>query len=272
MHKVRIGIVGCGAIGSSLAQAILSDFSERARLVALFDIDSRKARKLCRRLKHRPAVASTLGTLIRQSDFVVEAAGASCASGIAQRVISAAKDIMIMSVGGVLRDYPRLCELAKKKGSRIFIPSGAISGIDGLRAAGCGTIKKVILTTRKPVVAFRGVPYVMRKKLSLEGITSDKIIFEGSALEAIKYFPQNINVAATLSIAGIGPRRTRVRIVASPKINRNIHEVRIESTAGVIVSRTENVIHPSNPKTSYLAVLSALATLKGMLDSVNVGT
>jgi len=111
----------------------------------------------------------------------------------------------------------------------------------------------------------------LKKKIRLDNITQDTVIFQGSAAQAIRAFPQNINVAATLSAAGIGIDNTVVRIVASPGLTRNIHEVEIESEAGRIVTRTENLVHPDNPKTSYLAVLSAIATLKQILEPIKIG-
>jgi len=179
---------------------------------------------------------------------------------------------MIMSVGGIIKHYKELEVLAEEKKARIFIPSGAICGIDGLKAARLGKINKVTLTTKKHPKAFLGVPYLLKKKIRLDNIDKDTVLFEGDALQATKAFPQNINVAATLSIAGIGPELTTVRIVASPTINRNIHEIEIESEVGKIITRTENVIHPDNPKTSYLAVLSAIATLKQILGPIKIGT
>jgi aspartate dehydrogenase len=162
--------------------------------------------------------------------------------------------------------------LAKKSGSRVFIPSGAVCAIDGLKAAGCGKIKKVVLTTRKPLEAFSDIPYIARKKIALNKIKKDTVIFQGDAASAIKAFPQNINIAATVSLAGVGPHKTQVRIVASPHITRNIHELEVESASGRIFSRTENIVHPDNPKTSYLAVLSAMATLKNILEPIKIGT
>ena len=177
-----------------------------------------------------------------------------------------------MSVGGIIEHYKELKVLAEEKRAHIFIPSGAICGIDGLKAANCGKINKVILTTKKPPKAFLGTPYILKKKIRLDNIVKDTIIFEGDASQAIRAFPQNINVAATLSMAGIGPEATMVRIVASPTVKRNIHEIEIESDAGKIIAVSENVIHPDNPKTSYLAVLSAIATLKQILEPIKIGT
>jgi len=296
---LKIGIVGCGAIGSSLAKAIVSDFSEKAELVSLYDIDIEKAYNLSMALAmalakggqtiapwligsqtmvsrpikfNKKLAALNLEDLINKADLVIEAAKADTAFDIVKKVLSLSKDIMIMSVGGIIQHYQELKVLTAEKKAHIFIPSGAICGIDGLKAASLGKINKVILTTRKPPKAFLGAPYVLKKKIRLDNIDKDTVLFEGNAAQAIKAFPQNINVAAILSMAGIGPQATVVRIVASPNISRNIHEIEIESDAGKIITRCENVIHPDNPKTSYLAVLSAIATLKQILEPIKIGT
>jgi len=273
MGKVlKIGIVGCGAIGSSLAKKIESDFKDSARLVSIFDIDMPKALKLAVALNNRRLAASDLASLIKRADLVVEAASAKSSYEIARKTVEAGRDIMIMSVGGIIEGYKKLNLLAKARHRRIYIPSGAICGLDGLKAALCGTIYKVTLTTRKAPMAFKGVAYVEDKRIDLEAIKEDKVLFEGSAQEAVKYFPQNINVAAALSIAGLGAKRTKIKIVASPSVSRNTHEVEIEAKSGRILTRTENVIHPDNPKTSYLAVLSALAMLRQVLEPLRIGT
>jgi aspartate dehydrogenase len=270
--KLRIGLVGCGAIGSSLSRRIVSDFANNARLTALYDLDRQKAYRLAQCLGNQNLAVSNLQGLIAKSDLVIEATTFSSAFEIAKKVILRSRKIMIMSVGGVLKHYQQLRKLAVQKGVNIFIPSGAITGIDGLKAAACAKIRKVTLTTTKPARAFSGVSYIAKKKIRLDNIKGDVLLFEGSALEATKFFPQNINVAATLSLAGIGPQKTVVRIVASNRISRNAHQIEIESDSGDIVCRTENVVHPDNPKTSYLAVLSAIATLKQILEPVRIGT
>lgn len=272
MEKLKIGIVGCGAIGSSLAQSIISDFSDKALLDSLYDTDIEKTYKLANRFNRQKLVALNLEDLINKVNLVIEAAKAESVFEIAKKVILASRDIMIMSVGGIIEYYKELEILAQEKNVRVFVPSGAICGIDGLKAASFGKISKVTLTTKKPPQAFLGVPYVLKSKINLQNLSEDTVIFEGDAHSATRLFPQNINVAATLSMAGIGPEKTLVRIVASPNITRNIHEIEIESEAGTIVTRTENVIHPDNPKTSYLAVLSAIATLKQILEPIKIGT
>lgn len=269
---LKIGVIGCGAIGSSLANAIAADFSGKAQLASLYDIDIEKAYKLASKFNNQKLVALNADDLINRVNLVIEATKADCAFEIAKKSILASCDIMIMSAGGIIQHYKELTVLAEEKNAHIFIPSGAICGIDGLKAANCGKINKVILITKKPPRAFLGSPYVLKKKIRLDNITEDTLLFEGNALSAIKFFPQNINVASTLSMAGIGPENTVVRIVASPDITKNIHEIEIESGAGRIITRCENVIHPDNPKTSYLAVLSAIATLKQILEPIKIGT
>ena len=270
-RKLRISIIGCGAIGSSLARGIKSRFLSRAVLSGLYDIDRQRSLRLARQLRSPGLAVKDLETAIRKADLLIEAAAAGASFGIAMKAVSAGRDIMVMSVGGLLQGRRKLEDKASRSGSRVFIPSGAISGIDALRASRFSGIKKVTLITAKPPQAFSGVPYILRRGIILSKIKKDKVIFEGSALKATRAFQQNVNVAATLSLAGIGPHKTRVRIVASPGLKRNMHRIEIESGSGRIVTSTENVIHPANPKTSYLAVLAALATLEGILGPFKIG-
>jgi aspartate dehydrogenase len=203
---VKIGIVGCGAIGSSLAKAITRDFSKMAKLSALYDIDAEKAKSLSRKVSGSAKLAaSSLKDVISKSDLVIEAASAKYSAEIAVRVLNSGKDCMVMSVGGIIGPFARLKKLAQINNARIYIPSGAISGIDALKAAQLGKIKSVTLTTRKSPRSFKGVDYVQQKGIALDKIKDEKLLFSGSAKQAVKYFPQNINVAAILSLAGLGP-------------------------------------------------------------------
>jgi aspartate dehydrogenase len=269
---LKIGIAGCGAIGSSLAKTISSDFPGKAKLAGIYDIDLEKAYKLASELKDKKLAVLNIDDLINKSDLIVEATRQESAVEITKKALLSGRDIMIMSVGGIVDFFKELCVLAEEKGDRIFIPSGAICGLDGLKAANRGKIYKVALTTKKPPRAFLGVPYILKRKINLNEINKDTVLFEGDALSAIRVFPQNINVAATLSLAGIGAKETIVRIIASPDTERNIHELEIECESGKIFSRTENIPHPDNPKTSYFAVLSAGACLKQILEPIKIGT
>jgi aspartate dehydrogenase len=270
--KLKIGIVGCGAIGSSLAKEIVVGLRNSARLVALYDIKLEKSRSLSEQLvKNTKFCVANLETLIRKSDLVIEASCAKAAWEIARKSLSSGRKVMVMSVGGMVGHLDQLFVLAAKHNAQAYFPSGAIAGIDGLKAANIAGVQRIVLTTRKHPDAFAGVEYVV-KNFKLTGLKKDKILFDGTAAQAVKYFPQNINVAAVLGLAGIGMHKTKVRIIASPSVRRNIHEILIESKAAKIFTRTENVLHPQNPKTSYLAVLSAIATLKQILQPIKIGT
>jgi aspartate dehydrogenase len=163
-------------------------------------------------------------------------------------------------------------EKALERGVTVILPSGAIAGIDAVKAAKIAGIDSVTLTTSKPPYSLKGAPYLEEKGIDLDSIEKETVIFEGSALQAVKAFPKNINVSALLSIAGSGFGDTKVRIITSPEYNRNIHEIRLESKAGTFTFRAENVPFPSNPKTSYLAALSAMAALGEYLSGIRIGT
>ncbi|MDD4909968.1 MAG: aspartate dehydrogenase [Candidatus Omnitrophica bacterium] len=272
MKRLRIGIIGCGAIGSYLAKVIVRDLSGRAVLVSIYDTDTSKAERLASELGGKAIIEKSAAHLIRRVDLIVEAASASASAGIARDALNLKKDIMVMSVGGLLGCYDELLALADRNNCRVYIPSGAVCGIDGIKAQRLAGIKSVRLTTRKYAGTFKDVPYVRENNITLDGLSEDKVIFEGSAKEAVRHFPRNINVAATLSLAGIGAENTRVRIVASPALENNIHEIEIDGAAGKIFVRTENITHPDNPKTSFMAVLSAVEALRDVLGNVRIGT
>ena len=216
MARLRIGLVGCGAIGTSLAKAIKRDFSKMAALAAVYDVDSEKSAKVSALFKNRKLAVSTLDQLIKRSQLVIEAASAHSSWVIARKALLKKRDVMVMSIGGVVGRKAELSRLAAKAGARVYLPSGAISGVDALKAAMFGKVKSVTLTTRKNPAAFKGVKYVEGLGLELEKIEKDTLLFSGPASEAVKNFPQNINVAALLSIAGIGQDKTMVRILACP--------------------------------------------------------
>ncbi len=247
----KIGIIGCGAIGTGIAEFIQARLKTKARVVALCDIDLEKADFLSKKIKPRPVVTS-MDNLIKKSDLVIEAAGVDVSSAIAKKAVLRKKSVLIMSTGGLLK-APGLI-----KKPNVHIPSGAICGIDGLKAASIGKIKSVSLTTRKPLKGLKGA-------IDVDKIKKETVVYSGTAQDAVKRFPKNINVAATLSLSGLGPKKTRVRIITSPRYTRNTHEVEIEGEFGRLFTRTENLPSKSNPKTSQLAIFSALAKLKEVI-------
>lgn len=271
MKKIRIGIVGCGAIGISLAKFIDKELSLSSELSAICDLNLSCALSLKNSLKRSNPVIAELDNLIKKSDLIIECASAKVSYQIAKKAVSKGKNILIMSIGGIISKIKELSALARRNNCLIYLPSGAICGIDGLKALSLAGIKKVVLITRKPAKALEGAEYIKRNKIDLKKIKKETVIFEGNASDAINNFPQNINVAGLLSIAGIGVKNTKVKIITSLKYKRNSHEVLIESKAGKIKTICENVAFRKNPKTSYLAALSAMVVLKSMFDPVKIG-
>ncbi|MFA5166999.1 MAG: aspartate dehydrogenase domain-containing protein [Candidatus Omnitrophota bacterium] len=268
--KIKVGIIGGGTIGTALAQAVVTDLRAFAQLKFLCEKHKEKAAALQEKYKFYARLVP-LTELVRRSDLIIEAASPKVAAQVVRLACEWNKKVLIMSVGGLLQ--PQVVELLKKNRSRIFCPSGAITGVDGVLAAANGKIRKVRLITRKPPEALIGAAYFLKKKFPvLRTFSEEKCVFRGAAIEAIDQFPQNINVAAVLSLAGIGPERTQVEIWTSRSYKGNRHEILVEGDFGTFTTITQNKPAPGNPKTSYLAILAAIATLKKAFASVRVGT
>lgn len=267
---VRIGLVGCGTIGTQLALAVERRYARLARITALCDVDPARARALAQRLQHPPSIVS-LSALIRRSHVVVEAASTDVAGAVVEQALRHHRCVMVMSVGGLL-NRPRWRRLALRSRGRVYVPSGALAGLDGVRAMAIGRLRRVSLTTRKPPRALLSAPYVRRKGLRLDQLKRPSLVFDGSPQAVVKAFPQNTNVAAALVLAcGTARVRPRVRVLADPSIRRNIHELDVEGDCGRIRCLVES--RPSrNPRTSELAVRSAIATLQRLFDTVVIGT
>ena len=258
-----IGLLGCGAIGRGLAAAVDGGKVPGAALVAVFDQDGDAARALAGRLESAPATPATLEDMLalEDVDLVVEAASQNALRAYGEAVLSSGKDLLAMSTGALLDAalLSRLSDLARQTGCRVYAPSGAVGGIDAIRASR-DELQEVTLTTRKHPDTL--VDVTATSSSPAEAITSARVVFEGNALEAVKRFPFNINVASVLSLAGIGPERTQVRIIADPDAGGNIHEIYARGRSGTLRFTMENVPHPDNPMTSHLALLSAIETLR----------
>ena len=267
---MTIGLVGCGTIGSRLAQEIQTRFKGKARLIGIYDHHLEASGRLARRFRPTLPILSPK-QLVSRCQLLVEAASIQAVGEFLPQVIQKRKSMMVMSTGGLLK-YEQLLRKALACSIPIYLPSGAIGGLDGIKAGSMGILRSVTLTTRKPPKALLGAPGLRRGGIRLSNLRSPRLVFEGPAFKAIAAFPQNVNVAATLALAGLGPKRTRVRLFADPTIQENIHEVQVVGSFGRLTARTENRPSRENPKTSELAVLSAIATLKQILQSVKVGT
>jgi len=268
---VKIGLVGCGAIGAEIARA-LDRGTINATLVAVCDHNPDTASALIERMEHKP-VKACLEELVGLADLVVEAASQKAVPAVARAALCRGKSLMIMSVGA-LADRELFAEvkrLAADKGARVYLPSGAIAGLDGLKSASLGGIRSITLTTTKNPRGLQGAPYILEKGIDLSALAGPTVIFEGSALDAVKAFPANVNVAATLFLAA-GEGKVQVKVVADPGIEINRHEIQVEGEFGRITTKVENIPSPTNPKTSYLAALSAIATLRSIVEPIKIGT
>ncbi|MBI4397817.1 MAG: DUF108 domain-containing protein [Candidatus Omnitrophica bacterium] len=267
---VRVGLVGAGTIGTYLAKFLTRNFKSQVRLAAIHDAISRPAVRLAASLRPRPKVVD-LKTLIRQSDFIIEAAHLSIVKAIVGPALKAGKSVLVMSVGGLFA--LNLKKLAQNSKGNLYIPSGAIAGVDAFQAARqSGRIHSVTLTTRKPIAGLRGAPLLAQKGIELEHIHGETVLFEGTAEEAVRAFPQNVNVAALLSLATLGPEKVKVRVMTSPEFKKNSHEIRLEAASGSITTRVENEPSRENPKTSALALYSAAALLEKIFSKIKIGT
>jgi aspartate dehydrogenase len=267
---LRVGVIGCGTIGAEICVAIDSGLVQ-AELVGIHDVMAAATERVAQRLRRATPVLLQ-EAVIEAADLVVEATSRDVAPGIIRATLGRGRDIMVMSVGGLLTCLDEALALAQRGNRHIYVPTGAIAALDAVKGATVGTVSRVTLTTRKPPKALAGAPFVLANRIDLEAVREPTVIFTGSAAAAVPAFPANINVAAALSLAGIGPERTEVRVVADPTCDKNIHEIEMEGSFGRMVARMENVPSPTNPKTSYMASLSAIALLRRLTSPLVIGT
>jgi aspartate dehydrogenase len=265
---MQIGIAGLGTIGRTLARR-LADGVPGLTLAAVAARDEEKARGwLDEEGIEVPIVA--LGDMPAHADLAVECAPAKIIEEICRPMLTAGKQVMVLSCGALL-PRPELIELAKANGGRIVVPTGGLLGLDAVAAAAEGTIHSVRMTTRKPPNGLAGAPHLLKNNISVEGLNEAKLVFSGTAREAAAGFPANVNVAAALALAGIGPDRTMIDIWADPSKTRNCHTIEVDADSASFTLSIENV--PSeNPKTGKIVALSVIATLRKLAAPLRVGT
>jgi aspartate dehydrogenase len=212
-----------------------------------------------------------LSALAALAEVVVECAPAAVFREIAEPALRAGRIFMPVSVGQLL-EQGELIDLAERTGARIIVPTGALLGLDAVRAAAEGEIRSITMVTRKPPRGLVGAPYLERHGIDLEGLNEPLKIFEGSAREGARGFPANVNVAAALSLAGIGPERTRLEIWADPHITRNTHRIVVEAEAARFEMQIENVPTEENPRTGKITALSVIAALRRLTATLCVGS
>jgi aspartate dehydrogenase len=268
-RPLKVAIAGLGAIGKVLARKISSGDIAGAELVAVAARDAQKAKAILSEFAADVPVLK-FDDLPTVADLVVECAPAALLANIVRPMLSVGKKVMVLSAGALL-DRSDLIELARTTGGQIIVPTGALLGLDAVSAAAEGKITSVSMVTHKPIKGLIGAPYLEANHISLDGVKQPLKIFEGTAREAAAGFPANLNVAAALSLAGIGADRTRQEIWANPNITRNTHVIIVESDSARLEMKIENV--PSeNPKTGRITALSVIAALRKMNGPLRIST
>lgn len=254
---IKVGILGCGAIAN-----VITDHALKGKLgvdlACFYDRDTKRAESIASKVGG--TVALNLKDMLNLVDLVVEAASPQAVIETVPQILKNGKNVIIMSVGALLdlEFKNKLERIAIKNKSRIYTPSGAIVGLDGIKAASVGEITELNLVTRKPP-----------KSLGIS-INEEMVLYEGKASDAVRKFPQNMNVAAALSIAC--DKEADVKIIADPSVDHNIHDVHVVGDFGEFKTTTRNMSCTTNPKTSVLAAYSAIKLLKSLNDNLKIGT
>jgi aspartate dehydrogenase len=266
--RTRVAIAGLGAIGMQVAKALDAGI-DGLELSAVSAANIEKHRGWLDKLGKKPA-ALPIEALADAADIVIECAPSRLVRSIVAPVVSRGKIAVVLSVGALLENED-LVTLAKAHGGQIIVPTGALIGLDAMTAAAVGTIHSVRMVTRKPVAGLLGAPHLVEHKIDIDGIKAPLRVFDGSAREAAKGFPANLNVAVALSLAGIGADRTRVEIWADPTVTRNTHRIEVDSDSARFSMTIENI--PSeNPKTGLITALSVIACLRKLRAPLRIGT
>ena len=264
----RVGIAGLGAVGRAVALAVDRGIPGY-ELAAVSARRPEPAEAFLSGLQRRPSLLP-VQELAQATDLVVECAPATIFRAIAEPVVSAGKDLVVLSAGALLEHWD-LVEHAERAHARIRVPSGALLALDAVQAAAEGSIDSVSMVTRKPLAGLLGAPFLTERGIDLAGLTEPRRLFTGTAREAAKGFPANLNVAVALSLAGIGPDRTQLEVWADPTVTRNTHRIEVESDSARLTFMIEN-IPTDNAATGRITALSVIALLRKIASPLQIGT
>ncbi len=255
----KVGIAGVGAIGKTVCTALLNGEIKDMNLTAVaesgpvpFDVPN-----------------LSFAELAEQCDIICECLPPDIVPALAQDVLQKGKVLVMISSAALLR-FPDIHRMANEGHGRIIVPSGALFGLDGVAALRSMGIKGAQIRSTKKPHSYAGAPYILENNIDLDTITTRTRLFAGNALDAAKAFPANVNVAATLSLAGIGADKTTVEVWADPDAPGNAHEITVEGEYSTLTARVDNIPDPANPKTSMLAAHSVIAALKQITDDITV--
>ncbi len=266
---MKVGIAGFGTIGKPVAVALHKGI-EGMELTAVCSRDRKKAEKnMVDRCEPVPVVSPE--ELAASCDVIVECVPKAAFREVAEPALNAGRTLVTVSGAGLLT-HPDLVEIAREQGAQIILATGALLGLDAVRAAAEGEIKRVTMITRKPPYSLKGAPYLEENGISIEALDKPIKVFEGTAREGANGFPANVNVAAALGLAGVGPDKTNLEIWADPALDRNTHRIEIDADSARLNFAIENVPSEENPGTGKITALSVIATLRGITAPLRVGT
>jgi aspartate dehydrogenase len=266
---LRVGIAGLGAVGLEVARRLIDGAVPGLMLTAVAVRDVDKARRALPQIGDMIA-SRTFTALADDCDVVVECLPPALFRELAISVIDKGRLFMPLSVAQLLENEDMVAR-AREKGARILVPTGALLGLDAVRAAAEGTVHSIKMVTRKPPAGLAGAPYLVNNNISVDGLDKPLKVFDGTAREGARGFPTNVNVAAALSLAGIGPDRTHLEIWADPTVTRNTHTIMVDADTMRFSMTIENV--PSdNPRTGKNVAPSTVAALRALVSELKVGT
>lgn len=266
---LKVGVAGLGTIGLPVVKALARGIPG-LELAAVSSGREDIARRRLDEAGIRVPVAD-VAALVAASDVVVECAPARVFRAIAEPALAAGRVLVTVS-GAALLDAPEIVALAKRSGGRILLVTGALVGLDAVRAAAEGSIRSVRMVSRKPPASLKGAPYLEAHGIDVSAVSEPKRVFKGSARDGARGFPANVNVAASLALAGIGPDKTELEIWADPTVTRNTHTIEVEADSARFSMTIENVPSPGNPATGQITPLSVIAALRGLTAPLRVGT
>ena len=267
---LRLGIAGLGTIGLAVAKRV--DAGEAGDMVvsAVSARNTQKAADNISAFAHRPDIVP-IGEIGEHCDVVLECAPSSVFDALASSAISNGCILIPLSVGALL-DRPELVDQARATGAKIVVPTGALIGLDAVKAIAQGNVTSITMVTRKPPRGLKGAPHITAIGVDLDRVNEPLKVFSGTAREAARGFPANVNVAAALGLAGIGPDRTMVEIWADPTVQHNTHTITAKSDSSDFTMTIQNIPTEENPPTGKITALSALATLQRLTSPLVVGT
>lgn len=275
MKKVlRIALLGGGTIAGLVLEQARRGALPGIEIVALA---GRSADSPAASLARRFGIEYVIGAkalLALRPDAVLEAASHAAVREHLVAFLDGGVGVVVLSAGALADDALREAAeaAARRSGAPLHVPSGGIGGLDALKTACLAGVDEASIEVAKPPAAWKGIPYVEGRGVALDGLAAPLTLFEGPAREGVPHFPQNVNIAAVLALAGIGLDRTRLKVVADPALTLNTHTIRVSGRCGRLTVVLENVPSPDNPKTSWLACYSGLAALKALRDEVRYGS